>query len=122
MFPVCLFLRFRLSKDHLKHFEKRMVDEVNRGLSKETHADANVKSFVTYVSKLPTGREFGKYLALDLGGTNFRVILAELTSGTRSVRIKTAKFLVSFSFFLAICSLKASFIGGFILYMICERI
>jgi len=34
-------------------------------------------------------------LALDLGGTNFRVIMAELTAGTRSVRIKTAKFQVS---------------------------
>jgi len=87
--------RFELSPEHLKHFEKRMVDEINRGLDKRTHKDANVKSFVTYVSKLPTGRESGNYLALDLGGTNFRVILAELTAGTRSVKIKSCKFQVS---------------------------
>ena len=29
--------------------------------------------------KLPTGQERGKFLALDLGGTNFRVLALELT-------------------------------------------
>ena len=31
------------------------------------------------MSKLPTGAEVGKFLSLDLGGTNFRVIVMELT-------------------------------------------
>uniref|UniRef100_A0A1L8E278 Phosphotransferase n=1 Tax=Nyssomyia neivai TaxID=330878 RepID=A0A1L8E278_9DIPT len=35
----------------------------------------------TYVPELPNGRETGKYLALDLGGTNFRVLLLELQNG-----------------------------------------
>lgn len=35
----------------------------------------------TYIPELPNGSEEGTYLALDLGGTNFRVILLELAKG-----------------------------------------
>jgi hexokinase len=35
----------------------------------------------TYIPELPNGTEEGIYLALDLGGTNFRVILLELANG-----------------------------------------
>lgn len=35
----------------------------------------------TYIPELPDGTEEGIYLALDLGGTNFRVILLELAKG-----------------------------------------
>ncbi len=83
--------KLRLTDAHLLHIEKRMADEVSRGLSAATHDKANVKSFVTYVHELPTGREEGQFLALDLGGTNFRVILVELEAGSRSVRMKTHK-------------------------------
>ena len=49
------------------------------GLKKETHDSASVKCWPTYVRDLPTGKEQGKFLALDLGGTNFRVLALELT-------------------------------------------
>jgi hexokinase len=52
--------------------------EMNRGLSKTGNATASVKMFVTYVQSLPDGTESGNYLALDLGGTNFRVLLISL--------------------------------------------
>ena len=90
-----LMSKFHLSDAHLLHIEKRMLDEVNRGLGKETNAAANVKSFCTYVHDLPTGREEGAFLALDLGGTNFRVILTELEAGSRSVRMSSSKHEVS---------------------------
>lgn len=35
----------------------------------------------TYIPELPDGSEEGTYLALDLGGTNFRVIHLELANG-----------------------------------------
>ena len=38
----------------------------------DTHEDASVKCFPTYVRELPDGSEHGKFLSLDLGGTNFR--------------------------------------------------
>lgn len=35
----------------------------------------------TYIPELPNGSEEGKFLGLDLGGTNFRVILLEIVKG-----------------------------------------
>lgn len=35
----------------------------------------------TYIPELPNGTEAGRFLALDLGGTNFRVILLEVAGG-----------------------------------------
>jgi hexokinase len=47
----------------------------------------------TYVPELPNGREEGTYLALDLGGTNFRVMLMEMAAG-RIVREEVAYYSV----------------------------
>lgn len=86
----------------MEEIMKRVVVEVERGLSKKTHKEADVKCFVTYVQDLPNGKglcapcahqsnemnvdwpiffsftERGKFLALDLGGTNFRVLIIHL--------------------------------------------
>jgi len=86
---------FLLTDEQLQHIEERMVMEVNWGLGADTNPSSNIKSYITYVSQLPTGREHGAYLALDLGGTNFRVILVELDSKSTSVRMKAAKHPVS---------------------------
>lgn len=69
---------FALDKSKLEKFMKRFNDEIDKGLKKETHESSEVKCFVTYVQNLPTGNERGKFLALDLGGTNFRVLLIHL--------------------------------------------
>ncbi len=52
---------------------------MQQGLSSEGHDSSSVKCFPTYVRRLPKGDEVGKFLSLDLGGTNFRVIVMELT-------------------------------------------
>ena len=52
--------------------------EMEAGLSPATHKTADVKMFPTYVRNLANGTETGKVLALDLGGTNFRVLLVDL--------------------------------------------
>ncbi|XP_012220068.1 hexokinase type 2 isoform X3 [Linepithema humile] len=67
-----------LSDDQLRLVMQRLSDEINRGLSRQTHDDATVKCFTTYVQDLPNGTEKGNFLALDLGGTNFRVLLITL--------------------------------------------
>ena len=36
------------------------------------NSSSSVKCFPTYVRHLPTAEETGRFLALDLGGTNFR--------------------------------------------------
>ena len=45
---------------------------------RKTHHEATVKCYPTFVRYLPTGNETGRFLALDLGGTNFRVLLVEI--------------------------------------------
>lgn len=67
-----------LTHEQMREIMVRLNAEIDRGLSKATHNDADVKCFVTYVQDLPNGTERGKYLALDLGGTNFRVLMIEL--------------------------------------------
>ncbi|XP_059224944.1 hexokinase type 2 [Stomoxys calcitrans] len=67
-----------LTDSQLNEVYKRFCNEISKGLDKNTHSQADTKCFVTYVQDLPTGDEVGKYLALDLGGTNFRVLLVTL--------------------------------------------
>ncbi|XP_067657628.1 hexokinase-4-like isoform X2 [Haliotis asinina] len=57
---------------------EKMLDNFNQGLGKDTHNNAKVKMFQTYVRSVPDGTEEGEFLALDLGGTNFRVLLISL--------------------------------------------
>uniref|UniRef100_A0A8C9ZTF1 hexokinase n=1 Tax=Sander lucioperca TaxID=283035 RepID=A0A8C9ZTF1_SANLU len=44
---------------------------------------ATVKMLPTFVNSTPDGSEHGDFLALDLGGTNFRVLLVKIRSGKR---------------------------------------
>ncbi|KAL6732132.1 hypothetical protein Aduo_002925 [Ancylostoma duodenale] len=55
-------------------FERSMEE----GLAKETASKAAVKMLPSYVRAVPNGKESGDFLALDLGGTNFRVLLIRL--------------------------------------------
>ncbi|XP_034515316.1 hexokinase-2 isoform X2 [Ailuropoda melanoleuca] len=73
----------KLSREQLLEVKRRMNVEMERGLSKETHAIAPVKMLPTYVCATPDGTEKGDFLALDLGGTNFRVLLVRVRNGKR---------------------------------------
>ncbi|EMS52197.1 Hexokinase-8 [Triticum urartu] len=53
-----------------------MADEMCAGL--EMEGGSRVKMLLSYVDKLPTGREEGLFYGLDLGGTNFRVLKVQL--------------------------------------------
>ncbi|KAI2661465.1 Hexokinase-4 [Labeo rohita] len=69
---------FLLSKEDLEEVMRRMRREMERGLRVETHDEASVKMLPTYVRSTPEGSEVGDFLALDLGGTNFRVMLVKV--------------------------------------------
>jgi len=66
-----------LNNDHIHVVEQQMREAIKLGL--QGKEGASVKCFPTYVKELPNGSEHGKFLSLDLGGTNFRVIFMELT-------------------------------------------
>ncbi|XP_005811504.2 hexokinase-2 [Xiphophorus maculatus] len=65
---------FRLSLEKLKEVSTRLRKDMIRGLGKHTHHRAAVKMLPTFVRATPDGTEKGDFLALDLGGTNFRVL------------------------------------------------
>ncbi|CAB1319990.1 unnamed protein product, partial [Coregonus sp. 'balchen'] len=77
----------RLSREQLLEVKCRMGEEINRGLAKESHDQATVKMLPTYLlSSLSDSlnlSEHGDFLALDLGGTNFRVLLVRVRGGKR---------------------------------------
>lgn len=69
---------FIISDSQLQEVYKRFTTEIQKGLTLATHQQADTKCYMTYVQDLPTGDEKGNYLALDLGGTNFRVLRVSL--------------------------------------------
>ncbi|KAJ3218819.1 hexokinase A [Clydaea vesicula] len=83
---------FTISRETLLRVTKHIVMEMKRGL----HSDGQtLKMIPSFVTNLPKGTETGSYLALDLGGSNFRVCEILLsTDGTR-VRCRQKKFIVS---------------------------
>ncbi len=79
--------KFKLSKECLNKVMSLMLQEMFQGLDPKTHDNADIKMFPTYVRTLPDGTERGDILALDLGGTNFRVLLINLDKGKHSIRL-----------------------------------
>ncbi|KAM4675514.1 hexokinase-3 isoform 2-T2 [Discoglossus pictus] len=68
---------FILSQKKLKEVQRRMLEEMITGLEKGAPI-ATVKMLPTYVRATPDGTERGDYIALDLGGTNFRVLYVNI--------------------------------------------
>ncbi|NWU38973.1 HXK1 protein, partial [Hylia prasina] len=86
---------FLLPPGTLREVKDRMRAELEYGLKRETQGKATVKMLPTYVCGTPDGTEKGKFLALDLGGTNFRVLLVKIKSGRRrSVQIYNKIFAI----------------------------
>ncbi|XP_060531176.1 hexokinase type 2-like [Cylas formicarius] len=69
-----------LDNNTLKKISTLFLQNIERGLKKDTHPTSIVKCYPTYVQDLPDGTEKGKFLALDLGGTNFRVLMVNIDS------------------------------------------
>ncbi|XP_065170889.1 hexokinase type 2 isoform X1 [Atheta coriaria] len=81
-----------LDREAVQEVMQRLLDHIERGLKKDTQESSTVKSYVTFVQDFPNGSEQGKFLALDLGGTNFRVLLIEL--GVNHFEMKSKIFAV----------------------------
>uniref|UniRef100_A0A4W4HMS4 Phosphotransferase n=1 Tax=Electrophorus electricus TaxID=8005 RepID=A0A4W4HMS4_ELEEL len=85
-----------LTKKELKEVMGRMQQEMKKGLQVETHEGASVKMLPTYVRSTPEGSEVGDFLALDLGGTNFRVMLVKVgEDGERGWKVETKHHMYS---------------------------
>uniref|UniRef100_A0A0E0JNF0 4-hydroxy-4-methyl-2-oxoglutarate aldolase n=1 Tax=Oryza punctata TaxID=4537 RepID=A0A0E0JNF0_ORYPU len=67
----------------LRQVADAMAAEMRAGLAAEGGSD--LQMLVTYVDSLPSGDEKGVFYALDLGGTNFRVLRVQLGGKERRV-------------------------------------
>ncbi|KAL9268704.1 Hexokinase-1-like protein [Drosera capensis] len=63
----------------LRQVADAMVMEMHAGLASEN--GSKMKMLISYVDNLPSGDEDGLFYALDLGGTNFRVLRFQLSGG-----------------------------------------
>jgi hexokinase len=81
---------FVVGPTKLKEIVKHFIGEMQKGLD---HDGATVAMLPSFVTNRPTGKEQGSYLALDLGGTNFRVCEVYL-EGQCSVRLRQKKFTI----------------------------
>ncbi|KAF5401166.1 Phosphotransferase [Paragonimus heterotremus] len=85
---------FDLSVQSYDKFCQTMYDTMGRGLKRSTHAHSSIKMFPTYVSAIPNGTETGMYLALDLGGTNYRVLLVQLGGSKTCPKIEERTYAI----------------------------
>lgn len=76
-----------------------LEQEMEAGLSPATHKTAKVKMFPTYVRTIANGTENGEFLAIDLGGTNFRVLFVNLTPGEQ-IDFRSKNFVIPQSIML----------------------
>ncbi|KAF2301128.1 hypothetical protein GH714_020280 [Hevea brasiliensis] len=72
----------------LKQVADAMLVEMHAGLASE--GGSKLKMLISYVDNLPTGDENGLFYALDLGGTNFRVLRVKL--GGKDGRLVNQEF------------------------------
>ncbi len=82
---------FAVSPERLRTLTGAFQAEMRRGLAGEP---SSLKMLPTYVDR-PTGRERGSFLALDMGGTNVRILRAELPGDRTAPRLISAQFSLS---------------------------
>ncbi|KAF9937665.1 glucokinase [Mortierella alpina] len=67
---------FVLSKEQVQKIIDGLTDELVEGLS--TTDPKNITQQPSFITRLPTGKETGLYLAIDMGGTNLRTAAVHL--------------------------------------------
>uniref|UniRef100_A0A3B5ADH0 Hexokinase-2 n=1 Tax=Stegastes partitus TaxID=144197 RepID=A0A3B5ADH0_9TELE len=81
-FQVDRFLHaMRLHDDQLNDISARFQAEMKKGLSAESNAAAAVKMLPTHVRSTPDGSEKGQFMALDFGGSKFKVLQVKVREG-----------------------------------------
>lgn len=77
--------QFWVGQDRLKEIVNRFREELKEGLEQY---DRNIPMNMSWVLGMPSGKEKGTFLALDLGGTNLRVCKVDLhgDSGSDSAK------------------------------------
>ncbi|VDL65642.1 unnamed protein product [Nippostrongylus brasiliensis] len=73
---------FKLSNNTLRRMMSHMSDNMDRGLEGGLEM-STIAMLPSFVPELPNGKERGKFVAMDLGGTNLRVMIMEIEPGEK---------------------------------------
>ncbi len=87
-FSAELRAAFAFPADRMRTMMASFQAEMEKGLR---GARSSLRMLPAYVDN-PTGREKGSFLALDIGGTNFRVLRVDLPGDGRPPRVDSRKF------------------------------
>ncbi|KAH7591953.1 Hexokinase [Nakaseomyces glabratus] len=79
---------YTVDGETLRKVTKHFITELDKGLSKK---GGNIPMIPGWVMEYPSGKEKGDYLAIDLGGTNLRVVLVKL-GGDRTFDTTQSKY------------------------------
>ncbi|PAA74752.1 hypothetical protein BOX15_Mlig021955g1, partial [Macrostomum lignano] len=101
-----------LSTDDYKAIGDLMASSFEAGLKASGGPKPAVKMLCSYVTKLPAGSETGDYLALDLGGTNYRVLLVRLRGSDQEPEILEDVYAVPQELMLGDGAALFTFIAG----------
>lgn len=85
--------KLTLTEEDIARLMNSMELEMEKGLASDIDESADLKMIPTYVRHLPDGSERGKILAVDLGGTHYRVLEVELEDKD-NVKINSKIFVV----------------------------
>jgi len=83
--------KFEMDKGKLFKIRDHMLFEMQDGLTQGSTSP--MLMLPTHITSLPSGKEKGTYLALDLGGTNFRVLRVVL-DGNGKCQVESKKWTV----------------------------
>ncbi|CAO3667416.1 unnamed protein product [Rhizopus stolonifer] len=86
-----IYHRLDITSQSARVITDRFIKEMKKGLD---HDGATVPMIPSFITGRPTGGETGKYLALDLGGTNLRVCEFEL-KGDGKYNVHQQKYVIS---------------------------
>uniref|UniRef100_A0A671YDZ6 Hexokinase-2 n=1 Tax=Sparus aurata TaxID=8175 RepID=A0A671YDZ6_SPAAU len=69
----------RFSDETLLDIMQQFRRELAKGLGRDTNPTAALKMLPTFVRSIPDGSEKGDFIALDLGGSNFRILRVKVS-------------------------------------------
>jgi len=77
-----------IDKAMVQKLRSHMMTQLQAGLEKEGQT---INMIPTYVGTVPTGKEKGEFLAVDVGGSNFRVVKASLSGDVSGIKMSEVK-------------------------------
>jgi len=78
-----------IDQNMIQKLKEHMMKQMKDGLEREGQT---INMIPTFVGKVPTGNEKGQFLAVDVGGSNFRVVKASLPGdGVSNIRLEEVK-------------------------------